>query len=424
MTNGEALGRAPFLPKRMKGRYYVNPPLQFGRVNLLQSWHDEALIHSSPLAPKPLYPRRVVNFIHRSLQDVFPASFFDHVFGFDIAARDMNVINRLLLSSKDLGAIGALAETAILIHYIREKQQELYQQLLHQTANPVQFQATLCEAYIAHGLARLGIQYSCSTTAAGVPLDGFFTLGEQRFRIECKQPFIPDSEDFEALNRILSKASIELSAHGVVGTYGIAIRVTRPVKPIVMSEASHLIAQALKRLSFGKLTIAEELVSPSKQLAIDLLPYGVLDPGKTTSEKELVVRLEVNPERDTPENVPNASVHFSSDFSFTNDDVIDRLRDIIQLARKQHRNRGDEQLVVCVDSQEHNDFRLGLLQANDSLERADVRQRIESAAGNAVVLVTRRVYTTSPRKHKAYVFNCAPHPVLEKVLLTAFAKGR
>lgn len=389
----------------MKARYTLHPAPQSGKIDLLEQWVLEARWHSSSLNPRPLYKRRAIRMIEECLRSSFPKSFFVHEFGLDGAAWDVNPILRMLLQPKKSGMVKALLETCHLIRYAQEKQPLLHHELLQQLSNPVKFQATLYEAYIAFRLTGPRLNYKCDSYAEGVPLDGTFEFDQRTYRVECKQPFSPKSEELDVLRRVVNKVSDELGRVGVYGGYGLAVRLTRPAKTTALAEADDLIRSAIQNLSRHKQNQASEIKSPSGALTIDLLPLGTLDPGKTSSDTELVARIEINPEGHTAADTSMAFAHFSWSFTYSQDAIVNRLRDIIQRARKQHHQRDSETLLICVDSPELDDFRLGLFQANDGLAETETRNRIHSVLNNCIVLVTRRIYTGRKVIHRAYIFN-------------------
>ena len=407
MNNGEALGRAPLLldssPREMN--YAIFPAPRLGKVNLLDEWRLEARAHSSRFAPKPLFSRQAVELVERVLAQSFPSSFFDHTYGRDQTAWDINIVSRLLITPKSKMALRALVEICQLLEYAKVRQPALHEALQQQMFSPVQFQASLYEAYIAVRLERSGLAYQCGTKENGKPLDGFFSFGTTMCRVECKQPFTPNANESDVMRRVIDKTILELGRVGVGRGFGFALRLNRPVAPTVVHEASELVKRAIQLLSEGGQKLPPDLVVKAKGCSIDLLPVGVIDPGKTSSDSELVARIEVNAEHDTPDTTATASVHISWGFSYLDSEVVDRLRDMIQRARKQHKGRASDKLIVCVDSQELNDFRFGLLQANETLERASTQQRIRSVLSDTIVLVTRRLYSGQRMVHKGYVFN-------------------
>jgi hypothetical protein len=405
------------------GYYTVPQSPRFDKVNLLEEWVNAANILSSPYNPRPLYERSLVISIENTLRNTFPDTFYIHKYGNDGVVRDVNPIKRYLISPDKIGVTQALYELCLLIEYTRDRQPALFNEVKSNMYDAVKFQAILYEAFIAQRLELFNVNYKCDMRIHGRPLDGSFLRDGQQYRVECKQPFAPNSDELETLRRVVERVHLVIHRVDVRCGFGITLRLKRPAQPSILTEANGLITNAIHKLAVERVKTASVLTSPSGKFAIDLLPLGALDPGTRSTENELVARVEVDPEQRTSTGgVGYALYKFS--FSYKQSQIIDRLRNIVKAARKQHHDRTHEKLIICVDSQELDDFRLGMFQATNFLEDPITIRRIQSVLNKCIVLVTRRIYNPSGATLKSYVFNEPEDQAMADFLKSAFTAQR
>lgn len=399
---------------------FVDPKVRLGRINLLQAWHNDALTYSSHLAIKPLYNRDVVNRVYSVLDSFFPSSFFDYTFGKDEALRKIGLIKRLLLNPKNPALVIALKEVSDILCYAEKSQPTLWENLKKQKDNPDQFQATLYEAFIASRFERLGHTYRTDEAPEGKPIDGRVNLGNRLCRIECKMQFAPKRDEFDVLRRSVDELLMAVGESGVGGGFGIVLRIHRPATPRCIESVRVIVRKIFAKYEINGYQFTDREVLESPGAEIEVLPLGAIDSGERSTDSVFVARLEANPQGFTSADIKSAPIELQSLFFYSKKDVMAKLQDVIKKARKQHRKRGLDKLIICIDSQELPDFQLGMFQGINMLEDSLIRADVLNLIGDSALIITRRIYHEAGVDLKTYLFAKEEDRWLDAYIYPAF----
>lgn len=370
-------------------------PVRRDKVDLLDEWTKACHDASNPLNLRAAFPREAVEEIHRVLVSFFSSKFFLHQYGQFAALDKIHFIKRLLQRGTRPDGFNALYEACELIAYAQKHEPSLYQRLRDGIRSSTQFQATLYEALVASRLKRSGLDFSIQTDTDGTPLDGVIRHDGVTYIVECKQLSVPNPEEFDSLRLTADAVVAGLDAVHITEGYGLRLTFPRPVdggsseqaKTALRQFASHLQAEK------GKLSQPYLLVLP--KLKLEALPWGSLDRGGKTNNDQLCLVLNVGMPQPLKGETTVVPIELSAEVSYDKSTILEKLRRTISRARKQHERRSHHGLVLLLDSQEIPDFRMGLFTGTDMLTESALQSAIGRERGNAVVVITRRTYTST-----------------------------
>lgn len=376
---------------------------------------NNLFVASSGLNPwAPIKRERLVK-IETCLRELYPKKFFLHQFGRDTVASDMHVVKRLLLNSQRYENISALAEIGDVLKFCRSNMPVLWKQLTQQLGNSRNYEATLYEAFVARGLSKSGLSYENNHVINGTPLDGHITYRGDSFVVECKKLFAPKLDEFNQLERGLSTILASTVDRPIFGPYVLEVLFGRPMEGRAIQILNELLGEAYSTFVGNAQSFATTYEISRQHVTLRIIPHSILHVPAESDAKQLVLRWDIT-SGPTFKQDGQATINLSGGFNYSNAEVIDKLRDALSQARKQHKKLVGSRLIIFVDSQELGDGQLGVLHQNEMLLRDDVIPRIRDVVKDDIVIVTRRTYDLSKARFKFYSFNDAKYqPLLERI---------
>ncbi|MGV9013744.1 MAG: hypothetical protein ACOH13_14215 [Flavobacteriales bacterium] len=398
----------------------VKIPSSRDKVDILDKWYEEARTLSSWLHPKgAMFDRQHVDHVFTFLRGYFPAKFFLHQFGLDQKIADVHILKRLLLNVGVPQCFAALLETADILEYAEQHFPALALKFRQEQRNATNFSATLYEAKIAMVLMNSDMHYENDALIKGTRLDGLLTFQGEPFIVECKKLTVPKQPDFDCLRRAMDQLIERPIASRSIHGYKLVVAIGRPAQTDAIHHLTMLQGQLGKRCQEMDPKVMESISCNSGAVTLTLIPHGCLDPGQITDDETLVASLDMSAVESVRE-LNSRYVAGSMHMSYSDGDVLEKIRSTIKAAKRQHRGKG-RRMIIFLDSQEFPDLEQAILCNSNVLDQLESTLKLSRSLNGCLLVVTRRRYSAGQRSITVNYYCRKMDQPLGRAIVDAFA---
>jgi len=357
--------------------------------NILEEWKKHCDWLSSTLNPNEIFDRKAVNEVYYTLKNCFGEEYFILQ-----ANTDLSWIHSLISNYNQVGCISAIFEIASIIIYCQKELDETFlSKICELKGNPDNLRSYFQELYTYRLLDRNQIANRKKPIFNNQELEGTCTILNHEFLFECRKLYAPNVEQLNTLCTIIEKffRCIESMNKGIglIATIKLKDRNAKSNKDKFIKKIKTFTNEFNFRNDFG---IIPYCISDNTG-EFSIINYDKIDLLEIESKKDYDILAKIiPPEYEAPHRINIYKFFLYTEFSITQDKATENLINFIKEKKKQHKNSPIKQKIFFFDSEFMPEIRLGLINSEDIINKAKIKNFIESTSSDIVLCITIRNY--------------------------------
>jgi hypothetical protein len=363
-------------------------------TNLLESWHKETLVLSSPFNIGKKLSRQKVSFIYDTLVSFFGLKYFDVKGNVDKPLKKISWLHSLLANNTHIGCVSALYEVALLIEYSKTLENSIQKELRDLKRNPENLRTFFFELYIFNFLDKKNIPNRKKIKLNDQELEGTCILFGNEYLFECRKIFMPKLNEFDVMRRLMTEFWFESKkinkGYGMICT----VSLKRPIKGEHYSVFEKKIKKYFADFNEFKETIAKiEYIIEDEFGSFKVIDYDEASLIEIKAAKKYDVLFYVVPPLNPIRNVPNKyDIKITCNFFIFQNALYKKTESVLKEKKDQHKNSVFKNKIFFIDSESFPELQMGLFQNENMFDYNKVKSIYDKLNITNIVCIIRRHY--------------------------------